>query len=166
MAGVDTAGGDSISNTAVETTFASSQLAFPGYTFNTIGAFMRVHARGIYDTASSAPTLRTRLYMDATAIADTTAALQSPNISNQGWSADIDIVCVMTGSGGQLEVQGFRRANTGARSSQTEDMENTAPVSFDTSQPFTFGLTQQFNASATDNAADLRQFFCTIWSPV
>lgn len=156
---------DRIVNTVTESTFQSSQLSFPSYTFNSIGTFMQVRARGTYQTNSNAPTLRTRFYMGATAIGDTTAVLQSPGVNEQGWQVDVDILCVMTGSGGELEVQGYRRASTGARSSQIEDMENMATVAFDTSQPFTFGLTQQFNASALDNSATMRQFYCTLWSP-
>lgn len=157
---------DTVVNSTDEFTLVSSQLAFPAHTFNTIGAYMRVHARGTYETDANAPTLRTRLYMDATAIADTTACLQSPNVVNQGWSVDVDIVCVMTGANGSLEVQGVRRASTGTRSSQIEGMESTATFPFNTSLPFTLGLSQQFNASATDNSSTMRQFFCTMWSPV
>lgn len=162
-----TIAGDTIENTTDATDFPSSIFTLPHRTMQT-GSRLSILARGTYSTTDVAPRLTTDLIFNVSAsavVATTGNLLQPPNVSNQGWEVAMDIMCNVPGEGGFSIVQGHRTANTGDRTSQREDMENTAGTFWDSTRQVAISLRQTWNVASGTNSTTLRQFTVGLWGP-
>ena len=159
--------GDTIANTSDPTDFASSLFTIPGRLLQT-GSRLSILARGVWSSAASDPSMTTDLVFDtsATAAVSTTGSLlQSPSVSNQGWEVNLDIICRVPGENGSAYIQGYRIVNTGARSSQREDMEDVNPIFWNTDLPVDVSLRQTWSVASATNSIEMNQLTVGLWGP-
>lgn len=154
--------GNTVSNTTVETNFASN-FSVPANTL-TVGKVLRVTARGVYGTdLTSGATINLRLKLGSTVIGLTGAVTPTINLTNRGWEAQFTITVITTGGSGSVEGQGFTKLATGAAAGQIVDMENTAVVTVDTTAAQTLQISAQWGAGVTANdTITLRQLIVEV----
>lgn len=149
--------GDSIFSTAIQTSFASSQVTVLGAF--AVGDVLRVTARGVWSTGSSGVTLEVLLVGNGTTLATNGATLHAANITNSGWYLNADITIVAIGTSGQLEAQGYRMKNTTAAAGTLEDLQNVSPVSpINLSASLSFSLDAIWGAADASNIIIMRSF--------
>lgn len=141
---------DTIANTDVETTFATS-LSYSGVA---LGDGLRISARGYLSTAGAvALTLRLKLGAGTVTILASSATTISAGITNRGWW--IEGFIIPTSVASQVEAQGtlFIAATT----NPIRDMVNTGTVGVDGTQGPLI-LTAEWSAADPGNTITLREF--------
>lgn len=152
---VSTTGTSTVTNTTTETAFSQSY-TIPANTL-TVGKTVRLTARGVYSTNTSAQTFTLNAKLGSTLIASTGANNLSASMSNRGWAVILDITCLSTGVSGTIEAQGQMYTSSSAIGTQLADMENTAPITIDTTSSQVLQLFVVWNAASAANTITCRQ---------
>jgi len=152
--------GNTVANTVTESAFASSYSV--AVADLTAGTALRVKAQGVYGTDATPPTLRLKLKLNSTLVADTTAFTTTGSLTNRGWELDAEIMVTDDGVGGEVEAQAKASFSTGATTAAIVHMPNAAPVSVDLSAVTSIVLTAQWGTADADNTITVRQFLVNL----
>ena len=139
----------SVSNTTTETTLMSFTLPANELA---AGQVLHLRASGIFSTASSgAENLTFKVKADSTVLGSLLQA-QVASLTNQGWTVDINVICVTAGSGGTVEGQGTVIASTVAGL-----MANSATIALSTTVSHTISVTATMSVANAGNSVSQRQ---------
>ena len=120
------AGGDTVTNTAVATTFATTKTILAGAA-NVVGTVIKVTVAGVYVGQGSSTTQRLELLFGSTVIAST-GTLTVGKSGTQGWRFEVECVVTTTGASAALECQGTCWLGTSTTACSTGTMHNSATV--------------------------------------
>lgn len=152
--------GNTVSNTTVETAFASSPVLTGGS--SAVGDVVVVDVAGVYSTGVSAPTLRIKLKVGSVIVADTTVLSALVALSSDaGWTMRVQMVVRSIGAGGTIECQGLASLSTGAATALPVHLPNTAALAFDTTVDQAVTVTAQWGTAAAAHTITLRQVVAT-----
>lgn len=152
--------GNTVANTAVETTFAS-QYTIPAGLLQA-GSVIRLQAFGVSSTAGIAPSIQLKLKMGSTTLLDSGAITPLlGGATNAGWYMSGYLVAQTVGGSGTIEAQGSARFQTGAATSAVVSLDNTAPFTIDTTVAQTLTLTLTWGTASAANTTTLRELM--IW---
>ena len=151
--------GNTVANTITATAFASS----PVITANrlAVGDVVVLDVAGVYSTGAVGPTLRLRLKVGATVVADTTAVTCPALMADAGWTMRVLLVVRAVGASGSLECQGFASLATAATAALSVHVPNAAPITIDTTAAQEVTVTAQWGTAAAANTITLRQVVAT-----
>jgi hypothetical protein len=147
--------GNTVANTASETSFASN-LSIPNGTV-AAGDVLRIWMAGVYSTDLVAPTLRGKLKAWGTLL-DTGALTTVAGVTNGGWTATAHLFVTAIGATGSVEAQGRLEFATAAAAALVVVAENTAAITIDTTGDTTLEATVQWGTAAAANTITIRQF--------
>jgi len=147
--------GDTVANNAAATVFAS---AWPmPANFLTVGRVLRISAQGVYSSlVAAAGNLTIDLMAGTTVLGTTGAQALVVNLTNDGWEATGNVVCITTGAGGTVEAQGKSMLETALTTAAIELMQNTATVALDTTVSQTIGVRVTFSVANASNSIQQR----------
>lgn len=150
--------GNTVANTGTETAFASTY-TIPANALQQ-GSVINIKAAGIYSTDAVPPTLRVRVKLGSTTILDSGAMTLSA-VADAGWWIDGQAAIFTGGAAGDLDAQGLIVLNTGAGTSLAVNLENTAPISIDTTANQAVTISVEWGTADADNTITMRQM--AIW---
>lgn len=142
--------GNTVANTSSETFFTSSYTV-PANSL-AIGTVLRLKLFGIYSTGVVAPSLSLRVYFGATVLIASGTLTTVAGVTNDGWSAEGLFTVQGIGSSGTMEAQGLSEFSTASTAVLFVNMDNTAPVTVDTTINETVRASVQWGG--TVNASD------------
>lgn len=156
--------GNTVANTAVATAFTSNYTV-PANLLQ-VGSVITVQAFGVLSCAGLAPTIQVQLKMGSTVLLDTgTIAVLIGSSTNVGWNMLGRLVVQQTGSSGKIEAQGSARFATGVASSAVVSLDNTAPITIDTTSNETLTIVVDWGTASTSNTITLRELMVWIDNP-
>jgi hypothetical protein len=152
--------GNTVANTVTATAFASSYTIAAGYL--PVGAVIRVVMKGVYSTAALAPTISIALKF-GTAVLLTTGAVSplATSATNDGWSYEALLVVQSTGASGAIESQGTAVFQTATTSAAVLPLENTAPITVDTTIAEAITAVVTWGTASASNTITLREM--AVW---
>jgi Collagen triple helix repeat (20 copies) len=142
--------GNTVSNTSLETFFASSYTV-PASTL-VMGMALRVRLFGIYSTGVVAPSLALRIYFGATVMIASGTLTTVAGVTNDGWSAEGLFILQTIGAIGTIEAQGLSEFSTASTAVLFVNMDNAAPITVNTTITQTIQTSVQWGG--TVNASD------------
>jgi hypothetical protein len=142
--------GNTVSNTSAETFFASSY-TIPASAL-VAGMALRVRLFGVYSTGIVAPSLALKIYFGATVMIASGTLTTVAGVTNDGWSAEGLFVVQTIGVIGTVEAQGLSEFSTASTAVLFVNMDNTAPVTVNTTIAQTVQSSVQWGG--TVNASD------------
>lgn len=142
--------GNTVSNTSSETFFTSSYTVLA----NTlaIGTVLRIKLFGVYSTGVVAPSLALKIYFGATVLIASGTLTTVAGVTNDGWSAEGVFTVQTIGVAGTIEAQGLSEFSTASTAVLFVNMDNTAPITADTTINETVRASIQWGG--TVNASD------------
>ena len=143
-----------VANTTTQTTVTSTgkgTRTLPA-NFMVAGRSFHLHARGYLSTDAVPGTLRIRVKLGSTVIADTTAKTPGGGLTNQGLEVDVEWTCRTTGASGTVMAQGNSHYHTGTVGSEEFDMVNTAATTIDTTVSQTIDVTVEWSTASANNS--------------
>lgn len=147
--------GNTVSNTASETNFASKVTITADSL--AVGHVLRVTAYGTYSThAATAGTITLRLKAGSTTLASSDAVTNIVGLATRGWKLDAVVVVTAIGASGNVEANGMLVLSTALSTSAVADMENTAAVTLDTTADQDVQLSVQMSVASSSNTVTLR----------
>lgn len=152
--------GNTVANTVTATSFASTY----NIAANTlsVGAAIRVTLRGVYSTAVAAPTISVALKLGSTTVLATgSVSPLAASASNDGWSYEALLIVQTTGATGTVEAQGTSIWQTAASTSAVQPLENTAPITIDTTVTQAVTVVVTWGTASASNTITLREM--AIW---
>jgi len=142
--------GNTVANTSVETFFTSSYVIPPSALV--AGMVVRVKLFGVYGTGVIAPTLTLRIYFGSTVLVSSGAITTIAGVTNDGWSGEGLFIVQTIGATGAIEAQGLSEFSTAATAALFVNMDNTVPVTVNTTIAQTVQVSAQWGG--TVNASD------------
>lgn len=147
--------GNTIANSNSETAFASSY-TIPANAL-VAGSIVRLKLYGVYGTTIVGPTIRGKVKLGATVVADTGSVTSVAGVTNGGWWAEVFFVCQTAGSGGTVEAQGYAEFSTAATTGLSVNTPNTAAIAIDTTATQAITVTIQWGTADAANTITLRE---------
>lgn len=149
-------GGNTVSNTTSETFFTSAY-AIPAGTL-AAGMVVRVRLFGVYSTGIVAPSLILKIYFGSTVMIASGTLTTVAGVTNDGWSAEGVFVVQTIGSSGTIEAQGLSEFSTASTAVLFVNMDNTAPVTVNTTISQTVQASVQWGGTVnTSDTITLRE---------
>lgn len=112
------------------------------------GRVYRITARGVYSTNLTGGNTTISVIAGSTTLLSSTVTLGG-SANNRQWILSADVICQTTGATGTVEAAGTFMRFTGAASSASTEMVNTAAVTLDTTAAQTLKVNSQANQAAT-----------------
>jgi hypothetical protein len=113
---------------------------------------LRVRLFGVYSTGIVAPSLALKLYFGATVMVASGTLTTVAGVTNDGWSAEGLFIVQTIGAIGTVEAQGLSEFSTASTAVLFVNMDNTAPVTVNTTIAQTVQASVQWGG--TVNASD------------
>jgi len=148
--------GNTVANTSVETFFTSSYVIPPSALV--AGMVVRVKLFGTYSTGVIAPSLTLRIYFGSTVLISSGAITTVAGVTNEGWSGEGLFIVQITGATGTIEAQGLSEFSTAATAALFINMDNTAPITVNTTIAQTVQVSAQWGGTvAASDTITLRE---------
>lgn len=156
-------GGNTITNTASETNFASNWSMPASYCVQ--GRTLRWTAQGTYSTTGT-PNLTLRLKAGTTTLGASPAVTTGGGVTDREWRVEGQTICNdVPGATAATETQGISHIFTAATSSTTAEMANTSTTNLATNGALTMQISAEWGAADPANSITLRQFMIEAIGP-